>query len=124
MAGFEERIRSRRVGRPRSLQPRDLITKVRLNEEEDAIVSSVAAAACLPVATYLRHRALGNVKIPAPRTDVETAAQLARVGNLLNQAIALAHSGRVVGWPVDDIAELQNLCAEIARALVGQTATE
>jgi hypothetical protein len=64
------------------------------------------------------------VKIPAPRTDIETAAQLARVGNLLNQAVALAHSGRVVGWPVDQITELQKLCAEIARALVCQTVTE
>ena len=78
------------------------------------MLSAAASAACLPIATFLRKRALGVVRFPVPKADLQTAAELARLGNLLNQAVALAHRGSAPAWPTQEMTELQNLCGRLA----------
>jgi hypothetical protein len=109
--------KSRRVGRPPTQQPRLKIIKVRANVEEEEMLSAAASAACLPIATFLRNRALGTVRFPVARADLQTAAQLARIGNLFNQAVALAHRGSTPQWPLDEMAELRMVCGRLAVSL-------
>jgi mobilization protein NikA len=105
---------ARRVGRPATACPRLKEFKIRTNPEEEATLLAAASAACLPLATYVRLRALGPVRFPVPRADLQTAAELARIGNLFNQAVALAHRGSAPAWPSGEMAELQALCGHIA----------
>ncbi|MCK1339797.1 hypothetical protein IVB38_28295 [Bradyrhizobium sp. 38] len=107
-----------RAGRPPVAHPRLKVFKVRANLEEEAMLNAGASAACLPIATFLRKRALGTVRFPVPKSDLQTAAQLARLGNLLNQAVALAHRGSAPAWPSQEMAELQNVCGRLAVLLI------
>lgn len=113
-----------RAGRPPAADPRLKIYKVRANAEEEAALCAAASAACLPVATYVRQRALGHVKFPIPRTDLQTAAALAKLGNVLNQAVALAHRGMAPDWPTSDFAELQELCGRLSLQLTQTQMTD
>jgi hypothetical protein len=105
---------ARRAGRPQAAHPRLTVFKVYANETEEAAIRAAASAAHLPIAVYLRQRSLGPVRIPVPQSDLETAAQLARLGHLINQAIALAHRGHAPTWPAKEMVELQCVCSRLA----------
>jgi len=51
------------------------------------------------------------VRFPVPKADLQTAAQVARLGNLLNQAVALAHRGSAPAWPSQEMTEPKPLWA-------------
>jgi hypothetical protein len=116
MPDWDDTIRRKvgRAGRPPAAHPRLKVYKVRANLAEQVMLSAAASAACLPIATFLRKRALGAVRFTVPKADFQTAAQLTRLGNLLNQVVALAHSGSAPAWPTQEMTELQNLCGRLA----------
>ena len=90
----------RRTGRPR-LAPGERMTdglRVRMTAAERAGVEARAAQAGLPVSEFCR-RAIFGAKITAPtatRSGIPPGvlAELARVGNNLNQIAHAAHLGR------------------------------
>lgn len=108
--------RRKMSGRPR-LAPEYRRTgrlDIRMSPEEIEAVRGLARAAGVPLARYARSAALGlRVQVPRPAIDVQTAAELGRIGNVLNQAVRLAHSGRTPGWPADELARLHALCVDI-----------
>lgn len=112
--GAEPR-RKRKGGRPRSISPRKMVFVVRANAGEAAEIKQAAATARLPVAIFLRHRALGlPVVAPMALSDVQTATALGRIGHNINQAVKLLHKGGPADWPAAQLDELQRTCADLA----------
>jgi len=84
--------RTRRGGRPRLPleRRRSVQATVSFSPAEWAAVEERAEAAALSPRAYLRSAALGTPL--AGRVDRRALAQLARAGNLLNQAVRYAHT--------------------------------
>jgi hypothetical protein len=110
----EALIRKRRSGRPRALVRRDVVLKLRTTTDEAEVIKSAASDAHLPTATFLRKRALSERTTALPRVDLETAAQLAKLGHVLNQAVILCHGGGVSTWPVAEAEQLREICGRIS----------
>src|SRR5665213_942200 len=87
-------IRRKGRGRPAALFPRIITLKLRANLPEGEQIAAAATACRLPIATYLRQRALTEITVPPPISDIETASQIARVGNVFDQAVRLCQSGQ------------------------------
>lgn len=117
--GADEMMRKRRSGRPRALDPRTNVTKLRTNASEDEIIKAGAIEACLPLATYIRKRALSEATRALPRVDSEAAAQLARLGHLFDQAVKLCQAGNSETWPAAEAEHLRDLCGQISVRLTG-----
>src|SRR4051794_15781634 len=80
-------------GRPRLANRRTIELKLRLTQSELLAIQESAAAAHLSLAAFARRRALFQATAMVPLSDVQCAVQLARIGNILNQAVRLAHVG-------------------------------
>jgi hypothetical protein len=106
---------SKRRGRPVAESPRVLVIKVRATPNESVIIRGAADAARMPVATFLRSRALNTSNPPIPRADIEAAAQLARIGNVFHQAVQFRDDGP--GWPWDELEQLRDLCNKLSVSL-------
>ncbi|MBR1216516.1 plasmid mobilization relaxosome protein MobC [Bradyrhizobium sp. U87765 SZCCT0131] len=105
-------------GRPRAIQPRTRVIKLRVTPAESTAIQTSAAASRLPVAIFVRRRALGQaVTAAAAHIDIEVITHLGKIGNNLNQAARLAHEGRAPGWPADDIDALRRELNAISTAL-------
>jgi hypothetical protein len=99
---------------------RDVI-KVRVTAAERATIAASADAARLPMALFVRRRALGQAVVaPAASVDMEAVAHLGRIGNNLNQIARLAHEGRAPAWPSADIDALRQQLNSVATALAVQ----
>jgi hypothetical protein len=105
----------KRRGRPVVESPRVLVFKVRATPDESVIIRGGADAARMPVATFLRSRALATLNPPIPRADIEAAAQLARIGNVFHQAVQSRDDGP--GWPWDELVQLRDLCNKLSVSL-------
>jgi hypothetical protein len=72
----------------------------------------------MPVATFLRMRALSAWNFPLPRLDIEAAAQLAQIGHAFDQAVRLCEDGQLPDWPGAEMAQLRDLCRDLSVNLV------
>jgi hypothetical protein len=106
---------AKRRGRPVMESPRVLVIKVRATPNESIIIRGAADAARMPVATFLRSRALASSKPPLPHLDIEAAAQLARIGNVFHQAVQLRDEAPA--WPWDELVQLRDLCNKLSVSL-------
>ena len=109
----QEGVRKRRRGRPSVEYPRVVTLKLRASIQEAAQIKSAANASRLPMATYLRKSALAERMAMIPVGDIETAAQIARVGNIVDQAVRLCESGKA-DWPANELTQLREICEAIA----------
>ncbi|WP_315836143.1 plasmid mobilization protein [Bradyrhizobium prioriisuperbiae] len=111
--------RKKQWGRPRAIELRERIIKLRLTAAEAAAIQASAFASRLPVAIFVRRRALGQaIAAPAASVDIDVVASLGRIGNNLNQMARLAHEGRApAAWPHDDIAALRDHLNSVASSL-------
>src|SRR5882724_10110748 len=107
-------IRTRRSGRPPALARRIIVMKLRATADEAEMIKAAASNARLPTATFVRRRALSERTTALPSVDLETAAQLARLGHVLNQAVKLCHRGSVSTWPVAEAEQLREICGRIS----------
>lgn len=65
---------------------RQLLVKLRLNEEEHRYLSTAAKLAGLPLASFIRQAALGaQLKVKPTRDQAQLVRQLTAIGNNLNQ---------------------------------------
>ena len=68
---------------------------------------------------YLRTTALGAEMVTIPEINREAFARLGHALSCVNQAAHLANSGRIVTYPHDDFAKLEQLLVEVRDALIG-----
>jgi len=107
----------KRRGRPVTKSPRNRVIKVRATPNESAIIKGGADAARMPVAAFLRWRALAGSICLIPRADIEAAAQLARIGNVFHQAVELCEGASSPGWPREELGQLRDLCNRLSLSL-------
>jgi hypothetical protein len=110
-------VRRKRRGRPAAKFPRVIILKLRASLPEADRINGAANASRLPTAAYIRKRALAEITIPLPACDIETAAQIARVSHIFEQAVRLCESGKATNWPAEELDRLRELCSDIALRL-------
>jgi len=90
------RGKTRKPGRPASADPRERIS-LRLNAAEARVLIDAAAAAGMPVSTYIRSAAMGRRLVHLPAVNRQAWADLAKLASNFNQGVALAHTGRLPG---------------------------
>jgi hypothetical protein len=113
--------RKKSWGRPRAIEARTRTIKLRVTTAESAAIETSAVASRLPVAIFVRRRALGQaVTVAAAHIDIEVLTQLGKIGNNLNQAARLAHEGRAPSWPAADIDALRRELNSISTALAAK----
>ncbi|ODS56437.1 MAG: hypothetical protein ABS36_08620 [Acidobacteria bacterium SCN 69-37] len=100
---------------------RNVVRKVRLNDDEDAVIQAMMARTGLSLGALIRH-ALLNIEPPRaarrPTVEVEAAArllaQLGKIGSNINQLTHYAHLGKFRSEEIDmalrDLAELRIAC--------------
>lgn len=114
--------RKSRRGRPRAQEAdrRSLVIETRFSPSEVKDLRARAGRARLTVSALIRRAALGAKIDPPPPTEAYAyASQLARVGNLVNQAVALAHQGRIVQIQAADLERLRDLLHLTGRLVLG-----
>jgi hypothetical protein len=88
--------KKRRPGRPAAADPRERIS-LRLSGAEARALIDAAVAVGMPTTTYIRNAALGRRLIVLPQINRAAWSELGRTSGLLNQAVAMAHAGRLPG---------------------------
>ena len=109
-----------RGGRPAlpAAQRRRPLAVVWATPWEGFLLAERADAVCLPLSRYLLLAGLGRkIPPPVPRVELATLGQLAALGNNLNQAVHLLHTGQLTPEFGRALADLQALLREIRSRL-------
>ena len=82
------------------------------------LLAERADSVCLPLSRYLLLAGLGRkIQPPVARVELATLGQLAAIGNNLNQAVHLLHTGQLTPEFGRALADLQALLREIRSRL-------
>jgi hypothetical protein len=115
-------------GGRRALAPqhrRTLIVKARFSPDEYRLLSRLASP--FPISTYLRLQALHKQPAPlsrVPAANLHVIGELQRIGNNLNQAVHLLHTGVIPPSFGEVLRTLQTELRAYHRSLLGQPAEE
>jgi hypothetical protein len=116
-----------RGGRPR-LDPqhrRSITIEVLFSPAEYRLLRQLAG--CFPISTFLRLQALRQQPLPAkrvPPVNLQVIVELQRIGNNVNQAVHLVHTGKLPASFGDILGSLQNELRAYHRSLLGEPAEE
>ncbi len=92
--------------------PRDFLLKIRVAEDERAVIKATAAEAGLTVSDYVRMR-LAHQRVSQAAAERDTLRHLARIGSNINQIARWAntHANRIDALEI--LMRLDELQAEI-----------